>query len=70
MRVGSTVILSQHRLVNGSDNWNPAMSAYLGRPARVTNLLGTDGQGCPVVQVDLDQKQYQWRVRDMAVVVE
>jgi hypothetical protein len=70
VRVGSTVILSRHRSVNDSENWDPAMSAYLGRPARVTNLLGTDGQGCPVVQVDLDQGQYQWRVRDMVVVVE
>lgn len=43
------------------------MTPYVGRPARVTTLVGTDWMGCPVVQVDVDQGQYWWRVRDVLV---
>jgi hypothetical protein len=65
--VGSQVVLGRHRPVNGEENWNPAMDAYVGQQASVTGLADADGQGCPVVQVDIDQGQFSWRVRDLLV---
>ncbi len=67
MRQGSLVLLGRQRPVNGDDGWNAGMTPYVGRPARVTALAGTDGIGCPVIQVDVDQGQYWWRVRDVLV---
>jgi hypothetical protein len=68
VRQGSQVLLGRQRPVNGDEGWNAGMTPYVGRQARVTTLAGADGRGCPVVQVDVDQGQYGWRVRDMAVV--
>jgi hypothetical protein len=68
VRMGSTVILGRHRPVNGDAAWDSAMAAYVGRPARVTDLVGADGQGCPTVLVDIDDGNFLWRVRDVVVV--
>ncbi|MFZ2359208.1 MAG: hypothetical protein WA040_07665, partial [Anaerolineae bacterium] len=65
VRQGSLVLLGRQRPVNGSDGWNAGMTPYVGRQARVTALVGADNSGCPVVQVDVDQGQYWWRVRDL-----
>jgi hypothetical protein len=67
LRVGSRVILGRHRPVNGDANWAPNMDPWVGRPAQVTGLAGTDGAGCPVVRVDADSGQFVWRVRDLGL---
>lgn len=65
--VGAQVTLRRHRPVNGDDNWSAEMDAFVGRQARVAQLVGVDDQGCPVVHIDLDNGQWFWRVRDMTV---
>jgi hypothetical protein len=67
IRVGSRVILGAHRPVRGDRAWTPAMQTYVGRPTRVRELSGVDGQGCPTVHVDLDNGTYGWRVRDLVL---
>ena len=68
VRQGSLVLLGRQRPVNGDDGWNAGMTPYVGRQARVTGLAGADWIGCPVVQVDVDDGKYWWRVRDVLVV--
>lgn len=63
--LGSRVILGEHTSVNGNTNWNEAMREYLGKEATVIELLGSDGSGCPIVHVDIDNSQWVWRIRDM-----
>jgi hypothetical protein len=65
IQVGSVVVLGQHRDVNGDANWSPQMQPFVGQQARVTQLVGVDEQGCPVVHVDADHGQHFWRIRDM-----
>ncbi len=67
VRVGSPVILGRHRPVNGEEGWSAGMNAYVGQQATVTGLAGSDWLGCPQVQVDIDQGQFYWRVRDLLV---
>lgn len=64
--VGATVVLGQHRPVDGEANWADEMREYVGRTARVTQPADLDGQGCPGVRVDIDGGQWFWRIRDLS----
>jgi hypothetical protein len=66
-RVGSSVTLGRHRAVEGIDNWDAPMDAYIGVTSRVSTLVGVDDQGCPVVFVEATGSAYYWRVRDMTI---
>lgn len=68
LTVGSEVVLGRHRPVNGDDNWDPQMEPYVGRTARVTELVGVDAVGCALVHVDVDRGQWFWRARDLVIV--
>lgn len=63
--VGTEVVLGRHRPVDGDDNWTPEMDPYVGRHARVIELVGVDEQGCPLVRVDADNGDWFWRLRDV-----
>jgi hypothetical protein len=65
--VGAQVTVGRHRDVNGDANWDAAMERYVGIAARIVELSGVDEQGCPVVRIDLDQRAFVWRVRDLTV---
>jgi hypothetical protein len=65
--IGTLVVLGQHTPWAGDANWAPEMGAYVGRPARVTQLAGVDSQGCPGIRVDVDGGQFFWRLRDAQV---
>ncbi len=67
LQVGAEVVLGRHRPVNGDDNWNDEMTQFVGRTAHVTELVGVDDQGCPLVRVDVDQGQWYWRARDLTL---
>lgn len=67
IQIGAVVTLGRHRAVNGDDNWASEMDPFVGRVARVTELIGVDDQGCPVVHVDADGGAYFWRVRDLTI---
>lgn len=62
---GTMVRLSYHRPVDEERNWNDKMDAFRGRVAQVTEVVGNDAQGCPVVHVDIDNQRWTWRVRDL-----
>jgi hypothetical protein len=66
LRVGDLVILGRHQVVNGGDNWNPDMDAYVGRQARVTAFVGPDPYGCDSVRVDLDRGVFVWRLANIS----
>lgn len=70
IRLGARVTLGRHREVDGADNWDPGMDAYIGLSASVRTLIGVDPQGCPIVYVDVDGGAYFWRVRDLTVAPE
>ncbi len=63
--VGTEVVLGRHRPVAGDDNWTPEMDPYVGRHARVTELVGVDDQGCLLIRVDVDHGDWFWRLRDV-----
>lgn len=63
--VGTEVVIGRHRPVDGETNWVEDMEAYVGRRARVTELVGVDEQGCALVHVDVDDGGWYWRLRDM-----
>lgn len=67
LNVGAEVVLGRHRPVGGDTNWSAEMDAFVGRSARVTELVGTDSEGCAIVRVDVDQGQWVWRTRDLTV---
>lgn len=64
---GTEVTLGRHRTVDGDDNWADEMSQYVGRRARVLEHSGVDGVGCPGVRVDIDGRQWFWRLRDLRI---
>ncbi len=66
--VGVEVILGQHDVMNGDDNWNAEMNVYVGRTARVVSLDGTDGENCLKVRVDIDGGRWVWRIRNLQLV--
>lgn len=66
--VGVEVILGQHDVMNGDDNWNAEMNQFVGRTARVTSLDGTDGENCLKVRVDIDGGRWVWRIRNLQLV--
>lgn len=70
IRVGSRITLGRHRPVDGADNWDPSMDAYIGLSATVRTLIGVDPQGCPIVYVDVDGGYYFWRIRDVTIAPE
>ncbi|MGE0788322.1 MAG: hypothetical protein AB7S26_21795 [Sandaracinaceae bacterium] len=63
--VGTEVELGRHREVAGETNWVDEMGPYVGRRARVTELVGVDEQGCALVRVDVDGGEWFWRARDL-----
>ncbi len=65
--IGTTVILGEHRPVNGDANWADEMAAFVGQQAVVTRLSGVDPIGCPGVRVDIDNGQWFWRLRDLTL---
>ncbi len=64
---GTSITLGRHRDVGGDANWSAEMDPFVGRAARVTQLVGVDDQGCPVVHVDADGGRFFWRIRDMTL---
>jgi hypothetical protein len=66
--VGSLVILGRHRPMNGNTSWNEDMARYVGKFAHVQRLAAVDEAGCPVVEVDIDQGRFYWRIRDLILV--
>ncbi len=67
VEVGTRVVLGRHRAVDGDANWTSGMDTYVGRAGRVTALQDTDNANCAVVQVDTDNGDFYWRVRDMTL---
>lgn len=67
IQVGAGVVLGQHRDVNGDTNWSAEMQPFVGQRTTITQLVGVDDQGCPVVNVDADGGRFFWRVRDMTI---
>ena len=65
--VGDAVVLGKHREVDGSSNWNPAMDAFVGKRAKITKLIGTEGDSsnCFLVKVDIDGGEWVWRVESL-----
>jgi hypothetical protein len=61
----SGVAGSHRRAVDESTDWAEAMEAFVGREARVTYRVGSDGADCAIVRVDADGGQWNWRVRDL-----
>ncbi|MFK7985829.1 MAG: hypothetical protein AB8I08_07330 [Sandaracinaceae bacterium] len=63
--VGSAVIVTRHRPYDGVTNWSEEMDVYVGLEAEVVELIGVDEQGCPGVRLDIDQRAWFWRLRDL-----
>ena len=62
---GAEVELGRHRPVDGVTNWAIEMEQLVGGVARVTERVGVDEQGCPLVRVDIDEGEWLWRIRDL-----
>jgi hypothetical protein len=64
---GSKVVLGRHREWQGNDNWASDMMVFVGKETTVTSLEGTDGAGCSIVRVAVDNGSWVWRVRDLSL---
>jgi proteasome accessory factor A len=64
-RLGDRVVLGRHDSVNGSDNWNSPMDAFVGRTAVIVEIGDTDQSGCQVVRVDVDRARWSWRTGNL-----
>jgi hypothetical protein len=66
---GATVSLGRHLVTDpedeGSDNWAEEMSDYVGETATITEVMGEDPWGRPIVHVDIDDGSWQWRIENM-----
>lgn len=62
---GSLVRLHQQRTDDISPNWTPDMEYYVDQVTRVTDTVGVDAQGCPIINVEVDAGAFLWRVRDV-----
>lgn len=65
---GAMVTLGRHLIVDGdsdSTNWADEMEEFVGMAANITEVLGEDGWGRPIVHVDIDDGAWQWRVENM-----
>lgn len=62
---GASVRLGRHREVDGDAFWAEAMDEYVGRITRIAGPRGVDEKGCPLVAVEIDDGEYDWRVRDL-----
>lgn len=60
----AVIRLGRHDAVRGDRNWDAEMNPYVGRLATVTELVGVDDAGCPVVHVDVDDGAFEWRLRN------
>lgn len=67
---GARVRLGRHREVDGDDYWADEMDEFVGRVTRVTGPRGVDEKGCPLIAVEVDDGEYDWRVRDLERVSE
>ncbi len=65
LQVGVEVEIGRHRPVDGETNWVGEMDAFVGRAARIAELVGVDEQGCALVHVDIDAGDWYWRARDL-----
>jgi hypothetical protein len=65
--VGDEVLLGRHREIEGSANWAEEMEAFVGMRARITELLGPEGDaaGCFLVSVDVDSGEWSWRAENL-----
>jgi hypothetical protein len=65
--VGDAVILGKHRDVGGETNWADDMDEYVGMRAKITELVGTEGDGadCFTVRVDVDGGEWVWRAESL-----
>lgn len=62
---GSRVRLGRHREVDGNAYWAEEMDEFVGRVTTVTGPRGVDEKGCPVVAVEADDGEFDWRIRDL-----
>jgi len=65
--VGSRVLVSKHRAVNGVTNWVCDMDDFNEKEGVVIELAGVDCKGCPVVKCSFDGVAVPWlfRIRDL-----
>ena len=66
---GATVTLGRHLITDptddGSNNWADEMDEYVGETATITEVMGEDPWGRPIVHVDIDDGSWQWRIENM-----
>lgn len=62
---GDRVVLGRHEPVGGDLNWTGEMDDYVGRAARIADIVGNDISGCVVAHVDVDHGRYVWRLVSM-----
>jgi hypothetical protein len=65
--VGDEVVLGKHREIGGEANWADEMDEYVGMRARITELVGAEGDGaeCFTVRVDVDGGDWAWRAESL-----
>jgi hypothetical protein len=68
VRVGDSVVLYRQEEVNGDDGWDNGMNTYVGKKAKVKEIVGPDDYGFTCIKIDLDKGKYLWRIRDLEVV--
>lgn len=71
IKVGSSVIISKHRPVDGRENWASEMDRYVGCRAVVKEFTGTDSSRCKMARLTVDGtliSRFSFRVRDLTLI--
>lgn len=67
LKVGDRVVVHRHYIRQGSSNWSRGMEAFMGKTARVTELVdGSPGE--QLVRLDIDDNKHVWRSESLVPV--
>lgn len=66
LKIGSLVVLGRHDEAAGDANWNEDMALFVGKRAKIVELVGSDEVGFLGVRVE--GNDWFWRARNLALV--
>lgn len=65
-KIGDRVTVDSHRYINDDNNWADEMWDYVGLSATITSFAGKDDSGSFLVNLDIDNGDWYWRVENLS----
>ncbi|MEC9466812.1 MAG: TlpA disulfide reductase family protein [Myxococcota bacterium] len=64
-KLHDVVQIRRQRVMHGSSGWGFSMERYIGEVATITRFTGIDDEGCITVNLNIDDGDNRWRLRDL-----